>query len=96
MVAVEYSKIDTEADWEAGEVETDASWPQAGKISLENYSTRYREGLDLVLRNISADINGTFWYYNHLLAVRLIDCSKQIPLIPAVNSNGNSIAKLHG
>ena len=83
MVAVEYSKIDTEADWEAGEVETDASWPQAGKISLENYSTRYREGLDLVLRNISADINGgetttvsapfsTFWYYNHLLAVRLI------------------------
>ena len=53
----EYSKIDTEADWEAGEVETDASWPKAGKISLENYSTRYREGLDLVLRNISADIN---------------------------------------
>ena len=48
----EYSKIDTEADWEAGEVETDASWPKAGKISLENYSIRYREGLDLVLRNI--------------------------------------------
>merc|ERR550539_2351062 len=54
----EYSKIDTEADWEKGEVETEESWPQDGKISLENYSTRYREGLDLVLHNISADIKG--------------------------------------
>ena len=54
----EYSKIDTEADWEKGDVETEDSWPQDGKISLENYSTRYREGLDLVLHNISADING--------------------------------------
>ncbi|GJJ75169.1 hypothetical protein EMPS_07527 [Entomortierella parvispora] len=28
-------------------------WPQKGEIVFENYSTRYREGLDLVLRNVS-------------------------------------------
>jgi len=28
-------------------------WPQMGEIVFENYSTRYREGLDLVLRNVS-------------------------------------------
>lgn len=27
-----------------------------GKIELEGYSTRYREGLDLVLRQVSATI----------------------------------------
>merc|ERR1719195_1259356 len=54
----EYSMIDTEAEWEEGELKTEDSWPQTGKISLKNYSTRYREGLDLVLHNISADING--------------------------------------
>merc|ERR1719210_1290484 len=54
----EYSKIDTEAEWEKEDVKTEDSWPQTGKISLKNYSTRYREGLDLVLHNSPADING--------------------------------------
>ena len=53
-----FSMIDTEADWEKEEVEVEESWPVEGKISLENYSTRYREGLDLVLHNISAEFNG--------------------------------------
>ena len=30
--------------------------PREGKIELEGYSTRYREGLDLVLRQVSATI----------------------------------------
>merc|ERR1719266_702868 len=54
----EYSMIETEAEWEKGEVEAKESWPESGEICLENYSTRYREGLDLVLHNISADIKG--------------------------------------
>ena len=28
-------------------------WPSEGVVSFENYSTRYREGLDLILKNIS-------------------------------------------
>lgn len=31
-------------------------WPDEGKVAFENYSTRYREGLDLVLRGIDADV----------------------------------------
>merc|ERR1712012_49796 len=34
------------------------SWPREGKIELQDYSTRYREGLDLVLRQVSATIQG--------------------------------------
>ena len=30
--------------------------PREGKIELEGYSTRYREGLDLVLRGVTATI----------------------------------------
>lgn len=32
-------------------------WPARGEISFRNYSTRYREGLSLVLRNINCDIH---------------------------------------
>ena len=31
-------------------------WPMGGEIKFEDYSTRYREGLDLVVRNISLSI----------------------------------------
>ena len=33
-------------------------WPVEGKVQFERYSTRYREGLDLVLKQISCDIRG--------------------------------------
>ena len=33
-------------------------WPGEGKINIRDYSTRYREGLDLVLRRINCDIPG--------------------------------------
>ena len=36
----------------------EGKWPSRGEISFENYSTRYREGLDLVLRNVSFKIRG--------------------------------------
>jgi ATP-binding cassette, subfamily C (CFTR/MRP), member 1 len=32
------------------------TWPKHGAVSFNNYSTRYREGLDLVLKNINLDI----------------------------------------
>ena len=54
----EYSKIETEAEWETAEKVVDENWPVEGQISLENYSTRYREGLDLVLKDITAMFKG--------------------------------------
>ncbi|PVU96626.1 hypothetical protein BB559_002317 [Furculomyces boomerangus] len=33
------------------------NWPSSGKIEFINYSTKYREGLDLVLKNINVTIN---------------------------------------
>ena len=54
----EYSQIDMEADWDKGDLETEESWPREGQISLNNYSTRYREGLDLVLHGVTATFKG--------------------------------------
>ena len=56
MVAVErireYQEILQEAPFEVPENEPGSEWPEHGVIKLENYQTRYREGLDLVLRGI--------------------------------------------
>ena len=35
-----------------------SSWPDSGKIEFDDYSTRYRPELDLVVRNITVDIRG--------------------------------------
>ena len=44
-----------QASLKFGRVYPDLSFRE-GKIELEGYSTRYREGLDLVLRQVSAII----------------------------------------
>lgn len=32
-------------------------WPSKGVVEFKNYSTRYRSGLDLVLKNINFKVN---------------------------------------
>jgi ABC-type multidrug transport system fused ATPase/permease subunit len=32
------------------------NWPQEGRVEFRNYSTRYRQGLDLVIKNISFEV----------------------------------------
>lgn len=54
----EYSQLSVEDDWEREQTAPATSWPAEGKITLEKYSTRYREGLDLVLKDISVEFNG--------------------------------------
>lgn len=53
---VEYSNLPSEAP-EVIELSRPAeSWPDNGGVVFSDYSTRYREGLDPVLKNISLDI----------------------------------------
>ena len=35
-----------------------AEWPEVGNVSFKNFGLRYREGLDLVIKNISCSILG--------------------------------------
>ncbi|XP_046552046.1 multidrug resistance-associated protein 1-like [Haliotis rubra] len=54
----EYSEISTEAEWSDLSRQPSASWPEEGKVKFDDYMTRYRPGLDLVLKGISCDIRG--------------------------------------
>ncbi|XP_069971116.1 ATP-binding cassette sub-family C member 3 [Penaeus vannamei] len=47
----EYLENEREADWT--EADTPSAWPDEGSVSFRNYQTRYRPGLDLVLKGIT-------------------------------------------
>ncbi|CAK4559305.1 unnamed protein product, partial [Aphanomyces euteiches] len=48
-----FNSLDNEDDT-PGTVEPPSEWPQKGTIEFKNYSMRYREHLDLVLKNVSS------------------------------------------
>ncbi|XP_018617362.1 canalicular multispecific organic anion transporter 2 isoform X1 [Scleropages formosus] len=54
----EYSETETEAPWDVEDKKPPPEWPQTGKVEFLNYSVRYREGLDLVLKNLTLSIKG--------------------------------------
>jgi len=45
------------ADWHDAAVSTDDDWPSRGHVTFNNYATRYRPGLDLVLNDVCIDIS---------------------------------------
>ncbi|PVD37039.1 hypothetical protein C0Q70_04032 [Pomacea canaliculata] len=53
----EYSELKTEAP-RVTSVRPRLGWPSHGNVILANYSTRYRPGLDLVLKHIDVNIRG--------------------------------------
>lgn len=53
---LEYARLPSEAPEIISKHRPPVSWPANGAVSFNNYSTRYREGLDLVLRNINLDV----------------------------------------
>ncbi|KAK3375086.1 ABC transporter type 1, transmembrane domain-containing protein [Podospora didyma] len=53
---LEYARLPSEAPEIIHRHRPPVSWPARGEVEFNNYSTRYREGLDLVLKNITLDI----------------------------------------
>ncbi|XP_041744535.1 ATP-binding cassette sub-family C member 3 isoform X1 [Coregonus clupeaformis] len=54
----EYSETKTEAPWEVEDKKPSPDWPSQGKVEFRDYSVRYREGLDLVLKNLTLSVRG--------------------------------------
>ncbi|KAG0364270.1 ABC transporter type 1, transmembrane domain-containing protein [Gamsiella multidivaricata] len=51
----EYASKNPEAPAQT-DVKLPENWPQAGHVEFRNYSTRYREGLDLVIKDVSFEV----------------------------------------
>lgn len=47
-----------QAEWSIEQTAPGSSWPEEGKVEFRGYSLRYREDLDLVLKNINVTISG--------------------------------------
>lgn len=54
----EYSETKTEAPWEIEDRKPEPDWPMEGNVEFCDYSVRYREGLDLVLKNLTLSVKG--------------------------------------
>ncbi|XP_076819725.1 multidrug resistance-associated protein 1-like isoform X2 [Clavelina lepadiformis] len=54
----EYASVQQEAPLNIEHNLPNSSWPDRGGIKFVNYSTRYRDELDLVVRGINVDIKG--------------------------------------
>ncbi|XP_046756511.1 multidrug resistance-associated protein 1 isoform X1 [Gallus gallus] len=54
----EYAEMEKEAEWSIDETAPASTWPQEGKVEFRGFGLRYREDLDLVLKNINITING--------------------------------------
>ena len=52
----EYVHLTREAAWEREDTSPPKQWPSKGEITFDNYATRYRPGLKLVLNGISCQI----------------------------------------
>ncbi|XP_008584452.1 PREDICTED: multidrug resistance-associated protein 1 [Galeopterus variegatus] len=54
----EYSETEKEAPWQIQETAPPSNWPQVGRVEFRDYSLRYRDDLDLVLKHINITIDG--------------------------------------
>ncbi|KAL8640320.1 MAG: hypothetical protein Q9228_002750 [Teloschistes exilis] len=53
---LEYARLPSEAPERVSKNRPKTGWPVHGAVHVRNYSTRYRPGLDLVLKDINLDI----------------------------------------
>ena len=63
----EYCQNEEEDDW-VKDVRPHENWPRNGEIEFIDYSTRYREGTNLVLKNLNFKVEASEkvggWYYS--------------------------------
>jgi ABC-type multidrug transport system fused ATPase/permease subunit len=53
----EYSEVKPEAEWKTKpKKQPPNNWPHAGHIKFKDYSTRYRSGLELVIKNLNVEV----------------------------------------
>ncbi|KAI1286675.1 ATP-binding cassette sub-family C member 3 [Halotydeus destructor] len=53
---IEYTKTPTEAPLEIELTKPMTTWPESGVIEFRDYAARYRDGLDLVLKNLNLSV----------------------------------------
>ncbi|XP_067675074.1 multidrug resistance-associated protein 1-like [Haliotis asinina] len=53
----QYTEIQSEPAWDIPERRPTHDWPDAGVVKFLDYSTRYREGLDLVLKGVTCTVH---------------------------------------
>ncbi|XP_046561778.1 multidrug resistance-associated protein 1-like [Haliotis rubra] len=53
----QYTEIHSEPAWDMPERRPTHDWPDAGVVKFLDYSTRYREGLDLVLKGVTCTVH---------------------------------------
>jgi ATP-binding cassette subfamily C (CFTR/MRP) protein 1 len=54
--ALEYARLPSEAPEVLSKHRPKSSWPSQGAVDFKDYSTRYRPGLELVLKNVNLNI----------------------------------------
>jgi len=52
----EYSEVESEAPLEIKDAQLKDNWPSRGQVEFNDYCTRYRKGLDLVVKNVKVVI----------------------------------------
>ena len=58
----EYSELVQEAPWTLPSQRPGRDWPDCGRMEFSDYGLRYREGLDLVIRNINGTVSNIIIY----------------------------------
>lgn len=54
----EYAEVKQEAPWQLENENVPKDWPHQGKVEFKNIDLRYRDGLDLVLRELGFTVEG--------------------------------------
>ena len=68
MTGLIFSLLNVQAPAIVSDYRPPDGWPTHGHVKFNHYSTRYREGLDLVIRDIQAEVPGgtkVHTEYNH-------------------------------